>query len=214
VTLRMALQTSLALRLVHKNTFLVAEPDDKPDPNMAVCRCSSSPCLFGYLDSDAESTACGDSEMDESVQESFPNTDDEFQEPVRRAEKESSAGKRRGFPLRHHCHFPVGIEQDERFNVVKRLLGAEAENTRSITRANHGSKIQIKGRGASLRETSDEPLVICVSTPSKPKLERVAVAVEALVRSVHEQYHAFGQEEGLPAASLRVVCLPGFPEML
>lgn len=118
-------------------------------------------------------------------------------------------------PLPHGAKYLVGIESDDDFNVVRRLIGPAAENTKSIMKASKGSKLHIRGRGSKRSDgdtgedpEAEGPLCIVLRAPSARKLELAAELVEALLRDVHQQYHAFCQANGRASPELAVARLP------
>jgi hypothetical protein len=108
--------------------------------------------------------------------------------------------------LRFTCRFDVGIEEDSDFRVVRRLLGSEAENMKTIVKKAGRSKIRIHGKGASkdCLNASDEPLHVVVGATSTGRLERAATMVSDLLSRVHAEYEAYCSDTGLQKPSLKI----------
>lgn len=114
---------------------------------------------------------------------------------------------------KHTCHYLVGIEEDLGFNVVKRLIGANAENIKAMVKKSGGAKVRIHGRGSCLRERSsleerfDGPLRVCILAQTASKMQRACCEVEGLLARVHAEYQVVCEEIGLSIPQLSVARL-------
>jgi hypothetical protein len=113
--------------------------------------------------------------------------------------------------FRFTCRFDVGIEEDSDFRVVRRLLGSEAENMKSIVKKSGGSKIRIHGKGASkdCSNASDDSLHIVVGATSTGRLERAAALVTDLLSRVHAEYEAYCNTLGCQTLIPRICRVDG-----
>jgi hypothetical protein len=108
--------------------------------------------------------------------------------------------------------YKVGIRQDETFNLVKRLLVPSGGHIKRIAMAT-GAKLTVRAEGSAdmegplTEEITDEPLMICIRTAYASSLDRATVAVEDLIRQIHEDYRAFCWNRNFPEPELSV--LPG-----
>merc|ERR1712224_593813 len=111
-------------------------------------------------------------------------------------------------PEKFLCRFPIGIEEDNRFRVVGRLIGPGGERVKQIA-LESGAKLRIRGRGSNFREgpeqkESTDPLMMCVSAPSQSSFDCAVARVTELLETVHEQYREFCRAKGRPVPQLAV----------
>jgi len=109
------------------------------------------------------------------------------------------------------CNVFVGIEEDEAFGVVRRLLGANDENMRRILQGSRGraTTVRVRGRGSRCLEPPawlevDKPLMVTVCSASAACLDLALGMVLELLESVHKDYVIFCAEAGRPARRLAV----------
>merc|ERR1711904_59651 len=97
---------------------------------------------------------------------------------------------------RHLGRYPVGIEQDRAFNVMRRLLGPGGSNIKGIAQES-GARIHIGGRdsghrgGLQCSSNDDESLAIFVSASSRAGLQAAANMTSSLLERVHREYRNF-----------------------
>jgi len=109
------------------------------------------------------------------------------------------------------CNVFVGIEEDEAFGVVRRLLGANGENIRRIVQSSRcrATTVRVRGRGSRCLEPPawlevDKPLMVTVCSASAACLDLALGMVLELLESVHKDYVIFCAEAGRPARRLAV----------
>lgn len=107
----------------------------------------------------------------------------------------------------HSERFFVGIEDDDAFRVVRRLLGPGGNNLRRIDSRCPGAKVWICGKG-SCKDPSDAgnlgPLALCIKAATQDSFELASELVRELLLSVQEQYEKFSNKgndaQELPAS--------------
>jgi len=93
------------------------------------------------------------------------------------------------------CQFILGIEEDRKFRVVKRVIGTGGENMKRIA-TESGAKLRLRGRGSRFLEgreqkESDDDLMLCVSALDATAFETARRAVSELIEGIHRDYHTF-----------------------
>lgn len=93
------------------------------------------------------------------------------------------------------CHFIVGIEQERRFDVVRRVLGSRGANVKVIN-ASTSARLRLRGKGSGFKEgpenaESADPLMLCVSCEDQESYHRAVQLVTHLLEDVCRQYRAF-----------------------
>lgn len=100
------------------------------------------------------------------------------------------SGKGKGLP--HFKRIEVGIEDDNDFRVVQKLIGPRGKHIQDITTESQGSKVWIIGKGSRSWEDSVGPLTICVGATSSSGFETAVGLVNELlerVRDEHRRHH-------------------------
>jgi hypothetical protein len=100
-----------------------------------------------------------------------------------------AGGKGKG--LSHFERIDVGIEEDESFRAVQRLIGPRGKNIQDITMQRHGSKVWIIGRGSRSWEDSVGSLMICVGATTRPVFDSAVNLIQELLGRVREDHKAF-----------------------
>lgn len=108
------------------------------------------------------------------------------------------------------CRVKIGIEEDPRFQVCRRIIGPGGENMKRIVESNgkDGSvKLRLRGKGSKYLEgpenkESSDPLMLCVSATTRKSFDRAAQAVESLLALVHEDYRSHCQAAGKSVPNL------------
>lgn len=94
----------------------------------------------------------------------------------------------------------VGVEEDDEFHTVKRLIGPAGVNTKSIVKQSGGAKISIRGRGSVFRdvprqdvggESAEGPLTVYVNASNPKTFELAGELVMELVRRLQQEYVEF-----------------------
>jgi hypothetical protein len=87
----------------------------------------------------------------------------------------------------------VGIEDDNAFFVVRRLLGPSGDNLATISEASHGAKVWISGQccgpqdGVASERTG--PLCISIRGTSQSSIQRASVLVQELLHATRAKYN-------------------------
>jgi len=125
------------------------------------------------------------------------------------ANKQVATSSRRGGRGRNHgdahklqCQWIVGIEEDKKFGVVRKILGPKGENMKRVVNET-GVKLRLRGRGSKFLEgpenkESTDPLMLCLSAPSSATYSAAVTAVEAILNDVYAEYKSFCARAGLP----------------
>lgn len=91
----------------------------------------------------------------------------------------------------HFERIPVGIEDDNKFRVLQRLIGPQGLHMRRIENTSQGAKLWIVGRGTRSWQDNAGPLTICVSALSAPVFKAAVGLVHELLDEVREEYRNF-----------------------
>jgi len=83
---------------------------------------------------------------------------------------------------------PVGMEDDRKFYVIRRIIGPNGDNIKRIANQFKGSHAQVRGRGTE--HESDKPLYILV-TASSDHMKAAEELAKKLVAEVREKYTDF-----------------------
>lgn len=116
----------------------------------------------------------------------------------------------RGHDTKHQCQFFIGIEEESKFRVVRRIIGPAGANVKFIAeQAGPDTKLRLRGRGSKFfegpeKQESPEPLMLCVSVPNRAAYEVVTGLVREQLERVYNEYDAFRVSNGLSAAKLRI----------
>jgi len=98
---------------------------------------------------------------------------------------------RAGFFEKHD----VGIEDDNAFHVVQRLLGPDGENLEHIADESNGAKVWICGQGSRPTEAASVgdsgPLQICISATCRSSFREASALVKDLLQATHEDCDRF-----------------------
>lgn len=106
------------------------------------------------------------------------------------------------------CQFFIGIEEDNKFKVTRKVLGPHGRHMKSIAEAS-GAKLRLRGRGSGFlegpeqQESADE-LMLCVSTTDQAGYDEATRLVRELLERVYEEYRSFCRKSGRPSPDLGV----------
>merc|ERR1712146_48546 len=94
----------------------------------------------------------------------------------------------------------VGIEEDKKFGVVRRLIGSHGTHVKRIAEQS-GAKLRLRGRGSGFLEgpenrESTDPLMMCVSAPDTAAYDLAKDMVTKVLESVYEQYREHCRQSG------------------
>lgn len=116
----------------------------------------------------------------------------------------------RGHDTKHQCQFFIGIEEEAKFRVVRRIIGAAGANVKYIAeQAGPDTKLRLRGRGSKFlegpeKQEAPEPLMLCVSVPNRAAYEIATRLVREQLERVYEEYDNFRLSNGQSALRLRV----------
>jgi len=113
-------------------------------------------------------------------------------------------------PMRKYtCRFHIGIENDEDFQVNRRIIGMHGINMKRIFQQTD-AKLRLRGCGSGYLEAdhgnkeSSEPLQLCVSCTDVDGYQAALRQVELLLRRVYDEYSQFCREKGLEVRNLHI----------
>merc|ERR1712232_789562 len=106
--------------------------------------------------------------------------------------------------------FIIGIEEEPRFRVCRKLLGTAGEHMKRIA-GETGARLRLRGQGSKFLEgpeqrESTDPLMLCVSAPDQKSYDLARSLVEELLVDVYRQYSDFCKRMGLvdPQPEVRI----------
>jgi hypothetical protein len=131
---------------------------------------------------------------------------------VRNSRQKGARNKQqvRGHDTKHQCQFFIGIEEEPRFRVVRRIIGAAGANVKYIAeQAGPDTKLRLRGRGSKFfegpeKQEAPEPLMLCVSVPNRAAYDTVTRLVREQLERVYDEYDNFRVSNGQSALRLRV----------
>jgi hypothetical protein len=111
-------------------------------------------------------------------------------------------------PEKAQSQFLVGIEEEPRFRVCRKLLGVAGANMKRINNET-GARLRLRGQGSKflegpLNQESTDPLMLCISAPDQRSHDRARSLVEELLTDIYSQYSVFCKQRGLPSPSVQV----------
>eukprot|EP00931_Biecheleriopsis_adriatica_P080343 TRINITY_DN53705_c0_g1_i1.p1 TRINITY_DN53705_c0_g1~~TRINITY_DN53705_c0_g1_i1.p1 ORF type:complete len:340 (-),score=61.15 TRINITY_DN53705_c0_g1_i1:67-1086(-) len=106
------------------------------------------------------------------------------------------------------CAMPVGLQDDDRFCLVKRLIGKGGCNMRAIADL-HRAKVRLRGVDSGFLEgpaavEANMPLQICVSCANYDDYVEAVGAVAKLLKDLHKHYRRYARMHGMVAPDLQV----------
>jgi len=125
-------------------------------------------------------------------------------------------GSGKGAIAKLQCQFTVGIEDDSKFRIVRRIIGQGGENMKRIAEES-GAKLRLRGRGSKFLEgleqqESMDDLMLCVSGQDKAGFEHAKGLVSELLRNIYHSYDVFCQKAGKTPLALGVQVNEGYRE--
>jgi hypothetical protein len=131
---------------------------------------------------------------------------------VRNSRQKGARNKQqvRGHDTKHQCQFFIGIEEEPRFRVVRRIIGTAGANVKYIAeQAGPDTKLRLRGRGSKFfegpeKQEAPEPLMLCVSVPNRAAYDTVTRLVGEQLERVYDEYDNFRVSNGQSALRLRV----------
>jgi hypothetical protein len=116
----------------------------------------------------------------------------------------------RGHDTKHQCQFFIGIEEEPKFRVVRRIIGTAGANVKYIAeQAGPDTKLRLRGRGSKFlegpeKQEAPEPLMLCVSAPNRAAYDTATRLVRETLERVYDEYDNFRLSTGQSALKLRV----------
>lgn len=115
---------------------------------------------------------------------------------------------------KYQCQILVGIEEDQKFRVVRRLIGSGGEHMKSIA-IESGAKLRLRGRGSKFLEgpeqlESEDDLMLCISAPDAEGYEKAKSAASDLIQRVQQHYRNYCRKSGISCPQLRVDIHEGY----
>jgi len=116
--------------------------------------------------------------------------------------------QRQAFPVKQQCQFIIGIEEDTKFRVVRRLLGSHGAHVKAIAEKT-GAKLRLRGRGSKFLEgyeqqESNDPLMLCVSVPDPAAYAETVGLIRAHLEAIYKDYSDYCAESGIAAETPRI----------
>lgn len=104
---------------------------------------------------------------------------------------------------KYTCRFDIGIENEEKFQVSRRIIGSKGANMKRVVR-NSGAKLRLRGKGSGFLEghnqqESSEPLHLCISCREFDGYCHAVRLMEELLTGIYAEYTKFCQDTGKPA---------------
>eukprot|EP00403_Amphidinium_massartii_P023823 CAMPEP_0178397168 /NCGR_PEP_ID=MMETSP0689_2-20121128/14106_1 /TAXON_ID=160604 /ORGANISM="Amphidinium massartii, Strain CS-259" /LENGTH=323 /DNA_ID=CAMNT_0020017867 /DNA_START=41 /DNA_END=1008 /DNA_ORIENTATION=+ len=117
----------------------------------------------------------------------------------------SRSARRVGLPeaRKYTCRFLLGIENDDDFRIVRRIIGANGSNMKDIVAQSGGdAKLRLRGQGSGYmerdtQEESPEPLQLCISCPRAEGYQIAVSSVRKLLEETYEEYDRHCADQGL-----------------
>merc|ERR1712039_165008 len=109
---------------------------------------------------------------------------------------------------RKQCQFTIGIEEEGRFCIVRRIIGLHGAHVKAIAEQS-GTKLRLRGCGSKFLEgpeqqESTDPLMLCVSAPDQSAHDAAVQLISELLERNYKDYTAFCQRNRLPVPDLRI----------
>lgn len=114
------------------------------------------------------------------------------------------------------CQFIIGIEEENKFRVVRRILGKAGQNMKHIAEET-GAKLRLLGRGSGFLEgpvgsqqESADPLMLCISAPDKASYEQSKKLAGDLLEDIYTQYRQHCRKVGQLAPNVHLDVHEGY----
>lgn len=109
---------------------------------------------------------------------------------------------------KYTCRFLIGIENDQEFQVARRIIGAKGANMKRVV-MNTEAKLRLRGEGSGYFEgagqkESAEPLQLCISCTNAEGYKTAVRQVEELLKRVYDEYRQFLRDAGKPVLDLSI----------
>jgi len=126
----------------------------------------------------------------------------------------SEKGGGKGSSEKYQCQVVIGIEEDSKFRVVRRMIGSGGENMKNINQESQ-AKLRLRGRGSKFLEgeyqqESTDDLMLCISTQDKVGYEKAKTMASVLIEGIHQSYRAFCHKAGKECPELKLQIHEGY----
>ena len=109
---------------------------------------------------------------------------------------------------KYTCKYEILIENDQEFQIARRLIGSKGCNMKKIINEckssgdGEGVKLRLRGKGSGYKEgpqnkESDEPLHLCISSKNTEEMKKACFLVDELLKKIHEEYKAFCEKNNI-----------------
>lgn len=113
--------------------------------------------------------------------------------------------------MKRQCQYTIGIEEDSKFHVVRRLLGPKGRNMKAIADKTD-SRLRLRGRGSKFLEgpewdqkESTDDLMLCISnTSSDADYKEAQKKVVELLKGIYREYEDFCRKTGQTIPVLKI----------
>jgi len=123
---------------------------------------------------------------------------------------ENPKGKGKGKGEKFQCQYTIGIEEESRFRVISRIIGAKGANMKHINERT-GMKLRLRGRGSKFAEPplwkeSTDDLMLCVSGQDANGFNDAKNLVSQLLLRIYKEYDQFciGAGQSPPELSIQL----------
>jgi len=136
--------------------------------------------------------------------------------PRDRAGNSASKGRGKGANAKLQCQFVIGIEEDNKFRVVKRILGQGGEHMKSIAQKTD-TKLRLRGQGSKFLEgwenkESNDDLMLCISSQDRVGFEKAKELISDLLKGIYHSYSSFCMKTGETPPALSIQLHDGYRE--
>lgn len=104
---------------------------------------------------------------------------------------------------KYTCRFFIGIDNDNKFKVARRIIGGNGSNMKEIVRKSGDvAKLRLRGKGSGFAERdtgeeSKEPLQLCISCPTHRGYDIARKCAEELLLGVYDEYEDYCSQNDL-----------------
>jgi len=127
-----------------------------------------------------------------------------------------SKGRGKGADGKLQCQFVIGIEEESKFRIVKRILGQGGEHMKSIAQKTD-TKLRLRGQGSKFLEgwqnkESNDDLMLCLSNQDRVGFEKAKELVSDLLKGIYHSYSSFCIKAGKTTPALSIQLHDGYRE--
>lgn len=140
-----------------------------------------------------------------------------WERPAASTKQEGKRHRQKGADnKKFQCQFIIGIEEEPKFRVVRKIVGPGGQNMKSIAEQT-GAKMRLRGRGSKFLEgpeqkESSDPLMLCLSVTGRWAYETSAQQITQLLEKVYSEYRQFCHKSGKAVPYLKIQRHEGYRE--